>query len=143
MKISSRNVLRKRITQRLRRQDVWESQSIGIMLLYMDFIILSLRPKILETKYELRSALFTLLIYNITTLSWAGHGLIKLILIYNGRTISGFTVNRRLLSQRKSSQRSSRKGSRKTLRYIFFTVILRKYRENHTMRIILLFILLK
>src|SRR6266536_1081122 len=112
------------------------------MLLYIDFIISSSRLKILETKYELRSALFTLLIYNTTTLFWAGHDLIKLILMYGGRTVDDFTVNRKLLSQRKFPQRSFRKGSRKTLRYTLFTVILRKYREDHAMRMILLFILL-
>src|SRR6266511_1107354 len=116
---------------------------MGTMSLYMDLTISSPRSKILETKYELRSALSTLLICNITTLFWAGHGLIKLILMYDSRIAGGSTVNRRFLSQRKSPQRSSRKGSRKILRYTFFTVILRKYREDHTIKIILLFILLK
>ncbi len=143
MKISSRNVLRKRIVQRLRRQDVQESQSFSTILLYINLIISSLRLKILETKYELRNVFFTLLIYNITTLSQAGHNLIKLILIYNSRTADGSTVNCKFFSQRKSSQRSFRKDSWKILRYMFFTVILRKYREDYTMRIILLFILLE
>src|SRR6266536_1730907 len=116
---------------------------MSIILLYISLIILSLRLKILETKYELRSVFSTLLIYNITTLSWAGHGLIKLILIYGGRIADNFIINRKLLSQKKSSQRNSKKNSRKTLRYIFFIIILRKYREDHAMRIILLFILLK
>src|SRR6266536_6185211 len=102
---------------------------MGIILLYINLIILSLRPKTLETKYELRSALSTLLIYNTTTLSWAGHGLIKLILIYSGRTVDDSTANRRLLSQRKSPQRSSRKDSRKILRCTLFTIILRKYEK--------------
>src|SRR6266536_2100091 len=98
---------------------------MGIMLLYIDLIILLLRLKILETKYELCSVFSTLLICNTTTLFWAGHGLIKLILMYGGRTVGGFTANRRLLSQRKSPQRNFRKGLRKTLRYTFFTIILR------------------
>src|SRR6266498_1801294 len=113
---------------------------MGIISLYIDFIILLLRLKILETKYELRSAFFTLLICNTTTLSWAGHGLIKLILMYGGRIVNGSTVNCRLFSQRKSLQRSFRKGSRRILRCTFFTVILRKYREDYAMRTILLFI---
>ena len=71
---------------------------MSIILLYISLIILSLRLKILETKYELRSVFSTLLIYNITTLSWAGHSLIKLILIYGGRIVGDFIVNRRLLS---------------------------------------------
>src|SRR6266498_606250 len=116
---------------------------MGIISLYIDLTISSPRPKILETKYELRNALSTLLIYNTTTLSWADHGLIKLILMYNGRIVDNSTVNRRLLSQRKSPQKNFRKGSRKILRYTLFTIILRKYREDHTMRMTLLFILLK
>ncbi len=76
---------------------------MGIILLYMDFIILLSRLKIFETKYELRSALSMLLICNITTLFWAGYDLIKLILMYGGRIVGGFIVNRRLLSQRKFS----------------------------------------
>src|SRR6266536_5915481 len=116
---------------------------MGIMLLYIDFIISSLRLKILEMKYELRSALFMLLICNITTLFWAGYNLIKLILIYNNRIAGGSTVNRRLLSQRKSPQKSFRKSSRKILRCTLFTIILRKYREDYAIRIILLFILLE
>src|SRR6266536_5166951 len=111
---------------------------MGIILLYIDFIISSPRSKILETKYELRSALSTLLIYNITTLFWADHSLIKLILMYDGRIVDNSTVNRRLLSQKKSPQRNSKKGSRKILRYTLFIVILRKYREDHAMRMILL-----
>src|SRR6266511_1476328 len=110
---------------------------MSIISLYIDFIISLLRLKILETKYELRSALSTLLIYNITTLSWADHDLIKLILIYNSRTADNSTANRILLSQRKFLQKSSENGSRKTLRYTPFIIILRKYREDHTKRIIL------
>ena len=116
---------------------------MGIILLYTNFITSLLRLKTLETKYELHNAFSTLLIYNTTTLFWAGHNLIKLILIYNNRTADNFTANYKLLSQRKSPQKNSRKNSRKILRYILFTIILRKYRENHTIKIILLFILLE
>src|SRR6266536_1119311 len=116
---------------------------MSIISLYINLIISSPRPKIFETKYELRSVFFTLLICNTTTLSWTGHDLIKLILIYNGRTVDNFIVNRKLLSQKKSPQKSFKKDSRKILRYIFFIIILRKYREDYTMRIILLFILLE
>src|SRR6266536_1082215 len=116
---------------------------MSIILLYIDLIISSSRSKTLKIKYELRSALSTLLIYNTTTLSWADYSLIKLILIYNRRTVGNFTVNRKLFSQRKSPQRNSKKVARKILRCTFFMVILRKYREDHAIRIILLFILLK
>src|SRR6266498_4448462 len=116
---------------------------MDIILLYINLIISSPRPKTLEAKYELYNALSTLLIYNITTLSWAGHSLIKLILIYDGRTADSSTVNHILLSQRKFLQKSSGKDSRKILRYTPFIIILRKYREDYTKRIILLFILLK
>src|SRR6266536_68806 len=116
---------------------------MGIILLYINLTTSLLRLKILETKYKLRSALSTLLIYNTTTLSWAGYSLIKLILIYNGRTADNSIVNRKLLSQRKFPQRNFRKSSRKILRCILFTIILRKYREDYAIRIILLFILLK
>ena len=71
---------------------------MGIISLYIDVIILLLRLKILETKYEVYGALSTLLIYNTTTLFWAGYNLIKLILIYGGRIVGDFIVNRRLLS---------------------------------------------
>ena len=143
MKISSRNILRKRIAQRLYRQDVQELQSMGTMSLYINLIILLSRLKTLETKYELRSALSTLLICNTTTLFWAGHGLIKLILMYGGRIVGGSTVNRIFFSQRKFLQKSFGKGSRKILRYTSFMVILRKYREDYVKRMILLFILLE
>src|SRR6266536_4260432 len=116
---------------------------MGTISLYINLTTSSPRSKTLETKYELRNALSTLLIYNTTTLSWADHSLIKLILIYNGRTVDNSTANRRLLSQRKSPQKNSRKDSRKILQYILFTIILRKYREDHTIKITLLFILLE
>src|SRR6266536_663434 len=115
---------------------------MGIISLYINLIISSLRSKTLEAKYELRNTISTLLIYNITTLSWAGHGLIKLILIYSDRTVSNSTANRIFLSQKKFLQKSFGKDLRKILRYTSFTIILRKYREDFAMRIILLFILL-
>jgi len=111
--------------------------------LYINLTTSSPRPKTLETKYELCSVLSTLLICNTTTLFWADHNLIKLILIYNSRIVGDSTANRRFLSQRKSPQKSFRKSSRKILRCTLFTIILRKYREDYTIRIILLFILLK
>src|SRR6266536_412843 len=116
---------------------------MGIISPYIDLTTSSPRPKTLEAKYELRSALSTLLICNITTLSWAGHGLIKLILMCGGRTAGGFTANRMFFSQRKFLQKSSGKGSRKILRYTPFIIILRKYREDYAKRMILLFILLE
>src|SRR6266498_3185298 len=116
---------------------------MGIILLYINLIISLSRLKIFEMKYELRSVFSTLLIYNTTTLSWTDYGLIKLILIYDGRTVNNFIVNRKLLSQRKSPQRNFKKSSRKILRYTLFIVILRKYREDHAIKIILLFILLE
>src|SRR6266536_5823594 len=100
---------------------------MGIISLYINLIISLSRLKIFEAKYELYSALSTLLIYNITTLSWAGYGLIKLILIYSDRIVDSFTVNRILLSQRKFLQKSSEKGLWKLLRYTSFIIILRKY----------------
>ncbi len=75
---------------------------MSTMLLYINLIILSLRLKTLETKYELRNIFSTLVIYNITTLSWVDYNLIKLILMYSDRIVSDFIVNRRFLSQRKS-----------------------------------------